>query len=1001
MNTADLLAQLQETLGHAYRVDQELHGGGMSRLFRATELSLGRQVVIKVLPPEMSGGVSARRFQREIELTAHLQHPHILPVLAAGAKEGILYYVMPFVAGESLRHRLSREARLPVADACRILREMADALAFAHAEGIVHRDLKPENILLQGSHAVLADFGVAGALEAAQGRPTTESPAMKTQLTGTGMTVGTPSYMAPEQLAADAVIDGRADLYALGVIGYEMLAGERPFSGLAGPQLLVARLTETPEPLHWVRPEVPEELSQAIARAMARDPEDRFQWASEMHDAVEAASPRASTTTSRVSMPAAVPAELPRRRLTRKVLLRTAMVVGLGVLVAGGIYAWRLIASAANLEDNLIAVAPFEAYAPEIKQIWSEGVVDILSRKLDGMGPLRTVSPTIIVRQWPEGARASADAAVDLGRRTSAQYVLIGTLTGHGEDSVSVYAGIVATATGNVIEATETELVGPLNRMTALTDSITVGVLQGLGQSGEVASIRGSDLGTRSLAALKSFLQGEYFYRRTTWDSARVHYERAVSQDTTFALAFHRMGLVNSWERSGVDSLTRLYFLQAGRHNTGLPLRDSLLVAADSISAVIGFVEANPSYLPQAQALFGILRTAVERYPNDPEVWYALGEAQHHIGYGPVVGVSMRRTLASFDRAIALDSSFAPAYIHAVELGLSLDGAPRALPYARKYLSLRPTDSKGVGVSLTALLAEDPTSAQARAALDTASTDVLRDAWLIIRRWGDERETAVQVARTWLARAIAEDESQAAFPRAALASQLAYRGKMSEAYEIWGATPSRLYAELAMAGAVPAPSADAELREWVAAGAARAAFALPYFADRADTGAIAAYGRLAATRAAEPNAATGARPGYDARIARAYLSLALRDTSAALAVFTQIPDTLCLGCITDRLVEGRLLLATGRHQEAAAILGERLPTLLSPSEVAFMVEHAAALDKLRDAETYAEVCARTRALWQRADDGQRRAVTAVCGGSSAIRDDPAKVSSLDGSRGNP
>jgi serine/threonine-protein kinase len=976
MNTADLLSHLQEALGHLYRVDQELHGGGMSRLFRATELSLGRQVVIKVLPPEMSGSVSARRFQREIELTAHLQHPHILPVLAAGAKDGILYYVMPFVAGESLRHRLTREGKLPVADACRLLREMADALAFAHAEGIVHRDLKPENILLQGSHGVLADFGVAGALEAAQGVGTAENAVIKTQLTGTGMSVGTPSYMAPEQLAADAVIDG----------------------GLAGPQLLVARLTETPEPLHWVRPEVSEELSEVIARAMARDPEDRFQWASEMHDAIEANSPRASATVSRMSMPAATVPEAPPKRLTKRLLLRVAGGVGLAALVAGGVYAWRLVASAAELEDNLIAVAPFEAYAPEIRQIWSEGVVDILSRKLDGMGPLRTVSPTVIVRQWPEGARPDEASARELGRRTSAQYVLIGSLIGEGDDSVKVSSSIVATATGNVIEATEVEIVGPLNRMTALTDSVTVAVLRGLGQSGAVASIRGSDLGTRSIAALKSFLQGEYFYRRTTWDSARVHYERAVTQDTTFALAFHRIGLVNSWQHSGVDSLTRLYFLKAGRHNTGLPLRDSLLVAADSISAVIGFVEANPSYLPQAQALFGILRTAVERYPNDPEVWYALGEAQHHIGYGPVVGVSMRRTLASFDRAIALDSSFAPAYIHAVELGLSLDGATRALPYARKYLSLRPTDSKGVGVGLTALLAEDPTSAETRAALDTASTDVLRDTWLIIRRWGDDRETAVQVARTWLARAIAEDESQAGFPRAALASQLAYRGKMTEAYEVWGATPSRLYAELAMSGAVPPASADAELRGWVTEGSPRAAFALPWFASRGDTGAIGAFERLAQRRASDPNAATGARPGYDALIARAYLALARHDTIASLAVFRQVPDTLCLGCITDRLVKGRLLLATRRPQEAAAILDERLPTLLSPSEVAFLVEHAAALRALGENETLREVCGRASALWERGDDDQRRSVGAVCGNASPIADDPAKVSALDGPR---
>jgi serine/threonine-protein kinase len=1002
--TAGLLTQLQEALGHAYRVEQELPGGGMSRLFRATEASLGRQVVIKVLPPEMSGSVSARRFQREIELTAHLQHPHILPVLAAGAKDGILYYVMPFVAGESLRHRLVREGKLPVADACRMLREMADALAFAHAEGIVHRDMKPENILLQGSHAVLADFGVAGALEAAQGGAPEGPPGIRTQLTGTGTSVGTPSYMAPEQLAADATVDGRSDLYALGVIGYEMLAGERPFAGLAGPQLLVARLTETPEPLHWVRPEVSEELSAVIARAMARDPEDRFQWATEMHDAIEAASPRVSATASRMSAPAAAVSEPPAPpRSVRRLLARVAVVAAIALLAAGAIYAWRIIAAAADLQDDLIAVAPFEAYDPEIKQIWSEGVVDILSRNLDGMGPLRTVSPAVIVRQWPAGARAGEDAAVELGRRTGAQYVLIGLIVGEGDDSVTITSSIVATATGGTIAATERRIVGPLNRMTMLTDSITVSVLRGLGQSGAVASIRGSDLGTRSLAALKSFLQGEYFYRRAQWDSARTHYERAITQDTTFALAFHRAGMVNSWQRSGVDSLTRVFYLRAGRHNTGLPLRDSLLIVADSLSAVIGYVEGNPNYLPQARALFATLRAAVERYPNDPEVWYALGEAQHHYGYGPVVGLSTRRTLESFDRAIALDSAFAPAYIHAVELGLTLDGAARALPYATKYAALRPTDAKGAGVGLTALLAEDPTSPATRTALDTASIDVLRDAWFIIRRWSDERETAVQVARTWLARALAIDERLAGLPRTALVSQLAYRGKMAEAYELWGARPSRLYAELTMAGAVPPANAATELRSWVAGDNAFAALALPYLAEREDTATLAAYERAARRRAAERNSATGARPGYDAAIAGAYLHLARRDTAAAVAAFTAIPDTLCLGCALDRLVEGRLLSAVGRHGEAASILDERLPTLLSPTEVVFQIELAAALKASGSNELFQEACASAVRLWRRADPNQLRHVAAVCGTgrSSPSEVGPATSSLLDAASGTP
>src|SRR3989442_1433217 len=221
----DLRARLQAALGDAYRIERELGCGGMSRVFLANEASLHRQVVVKVLPPEFASEVSEARFKQEIELSAQLQHPNILPVLTAGAKDDLLYYVMPFVSGESLRHRLTREGKLPVADAVRILYEIADALACAHAEGVIHRDVKPENILLLGTHAVLTDFGVARALADARSG---------SRLTDTGLALGTPGYMSPEQAAGERHVDARADVYALAVVGYEMLAGQPPFAGPRG-----------------------------------------------------------------------------------------------------------------------------------------------------------------------------------------------------------------------------------------------------------------------------------------------------------------------------------------------------------------------------------------------------------------------------------------------------------------------------------------------------------------------------------------------------------------------------------------------------------------------------------------------------------------------------------------------------------------------------------------------------------------------------------------------
>ena len=269
---AELKDQVQHALGDVYRLEDELTGGGMSRLFLATEVSLNRRVVVKVLPPEWASDVSAARFKREMEVAAQLQHPHILPVLAAGARTGLLYYIMPFVAGESLRATLKRDGALPIEDARRILCEIADAMAFAHDRGVIHRDIKPENILLEGRHAVLADFGVARAV--LEARNPTE------RLTSTGSSVGTPGYMSPEQMAGDA-IDARADVYALAVVGYEMIAGRPPFTGPTAQAILRAHMTDTPDSLRVVRPECPPELDAAIARALGKEPAQRFASAAE------------------------------------------------------------------------------------------------------------------------------------------------------------------------------------------------------------------------------------------------------------------------------------------------------------------------------------------------------------------------------------------------------------------------------------------------------------------------------------------------------------------------------------------------------------------------------------------------------------------------------------------------------------------------------------------------------------------------------------------------
>ncbi|MDQ8153250.1 MAG: protein kinase [Gemmatimonadota bacterium] len=266
----DLLKRLQAALGEGFTVERELGGGGMSRVFLAQDVSLHRRVVVKVLPPELGVGVSGERFQREVRLAAALQHPHIVPVLFAGASGDLRYYAMPYVEGESLRARLSRQRELPVADVVHLLRDVLDGLAAAHAQGVVHRDIKPDNVLLSGRHAVITDFGVSKAVEASTGG---------TSLTSLGIALGTPAYMAPEQAAADPHIDHRADIYAVGALAYEMLCGRTPFVTATPQQMLSAHLTQEPEPCIAHRAAVPEGLNALVMRCLEKKPADRPQSA--------------------------------------------------------------------------------------------------------------------------------------------------------------------------------------------------------------------------------------------------------------------------------------------------------------------------------------------------------------------------------------------------------------------------------------------------------------------------------------------------------------------------------------------------------------------------------------------------------------------------------------------------------------------------------------------------------------------------------------------------
>lgn len=300
--TTDLRDRLEAALSHAYTIERELGGGGMSRVFVAEEVSLGRRVAIKVLPPERSAGIDLERFEREIRIAARLGHPHIVPVLHAGQTSDILYYTMPFIPGESLRERMRRERQIPLEEALRLACEVADALDYAHRAGVVHRDIKPENVLLQDGHALVTDFGISRAIS--------RSTAAET-LTQAGFALGTPAYMSPEQIAGDVSLDGRADVYALGCVLYEMLAGEAPFTGPTPHAILAKRFTDPVPSVRRVRGSVPEPVEAAIHRALARAPEDRFPTAAGLAAALKSplATARASSAAAARKSVAVLPFE--------------------------------------------------------------------------------------------------------------------------------------------------------------------------------------------------------------------------------------------------------------------------------------------------------------------------------------------------------------------------------------------------------------------------------------------------------------------------------------------------------------------------------------------------------------------------------------------------------------------------------------------------------------------------------------------------------------------
>jgi tetratricopeptide (TPR) repeat protein len=923
---------LGDALRDRYTIERELGRGGMATVYLARDLRHDRPVALKVLHPELAHALGPERFVQEIKVAARLQHPHILPVFDSGtAKQPgsaveSLWFTMPYVAGESLRQRLAREPQLPLRDAVRIALEVADALGYAHGQGLVHRDVKPENILLSGDHCVIADFGVAHALDAAGGE----------RLTGTGITFGTPLYMSPEQASADRRLDGRSDIYSLGCVLYEMLAGDPPFTGRTAQAIIARRLSEPVPRLRTLR-DVPESVEEVVAKALARSPADRFVDASQFAQALQAA------VAAQPPVPTE-PAPAARHPAFRRRILLAAAGALVAVAVVLGLYRGLRRAPEVTLDRNLLAIAPFDVLDPSL-QLWREGLGDILSRSLDAAGPLRTVSPTVALRRW-EG-RADPASAEALGRRTGAGLVVFGTVVPKGRDSVTLRAGVLDAVSG--LGQREVEVSGESARIGELADSLGIRILQALGRGRAIGSVRQVSMGSRSLPALKAFLQGEQFYRRGLWDSALARYDQAIAADSTFALALRRMNAVLSWHppTAGAYLPGEEYARRSTLYNHGLSPRESLLIASDSFFFAAGAATDPNAYVGFSFRSLAALKEAVRRYPGDPEAWYTLGEKRMHAPFP--IGTPPATTFETFSRSIALDSGFAPAYEHMADLAVQLGHPELARHYAAAYRSLYPDAGTTSHVRL-ALLALDPTQSGAADTARLVDSASVSDIWSavinILNFFTDSAETQVRLLRK-----MGEPHRSAGgdagwvldslmWPQY-LAAALAYRGHLREAYQ----TDRRLlldpaaskwsliydpFLDLALLGAVPDSMAGPVFARaleptapWDSEWTPRHLRGTPWWLAHRDTASLRRFAARAAEETRQPNPPLVVlRARLLGATSTAYAALARGDSAGALGYLEAIPDTLCLvgECFHLNLTLARLLSARGDDRRAGALL---------------------------------------------------------------------------------
>jgi serine/threonine-protein kinase len=667
----DLRATLERTLGDLYVFQRELQGGAMSRVFVAVDRQLGREVVMKVLPPEVAAELSADRFRREIQLAAKLQHPHIVPLLSSGEVNGTPYFTMPFVEGESLRARLARVGELPISEALRILREVASALSYAHKHGVVHRDIKPDNVMLTDEFALVTDFGVAKALSAS----TKPSDAEAQTLTGLGISLGTPAYMAPEQATADPSVDHRADIYAFGVMAYEMLTGSLPFVGRSLQATLAAHAIEKPEPIERRRPGIPPALGALIMRCLEKRPADRPQTAGDLLHELEAV---------HVALPS------PPRAGGRRGLIgagATAALLLAALIIYQGVQKKSRAVGQPVGQLLSVAVLPLANVGGDAQdEYFSEGMTDELANALSKLPGLRVASRT---SAYAFKGKKDIDVG-EIGRKLHVQTVLEGVVRRSG-DRLRVGAQLTNVSDGLSIWSDTYERRS--SDVFAVQDDIARSIADALKlKLGEkAAELSSSSRGTANLEAYDSYLRGRYFWNRRGAENLRKalsYFEESVKRDSSFGRAHAGLAITHAilpeyTDTPPPDGLAKT----RSAASRALALDSSL---AEPHTA-LGLAAAHAWDLRAAEAEY---KKALELDPGYPTAHQWYGELLYHTGRIDSSFVEIRR-------AIALDP-LAPIPFEALGYALTLAGR-----YDEAIEQFKKADEMSPGLTLTLLLLGD------------------------------------------------------------------------------------------------------------------------------------------------------------------------------------------------------------------------------------------------------------------------------------------------------